>query len=50
VVTHGTVISLFVSRRAGLDGFPLWQNLDLPALVVLRLPGFRCVNLVKSVV
>ena len=33
VVAHGTVISLFVSRRCGLEPFSLWRRLGLPALV-----------------
>jgi broad specificity phosphatase PhoE len=49
VVGHGTVISLFVSRRAGMDGFDLWNSLDLPSIVALRLPGFRCAHLIRSV-
>lgn len=35
VVTHGTVISLFVSDRTGYNGFDLWQQLGLPSFVVL---------------
>jgi len=36
VVTHGTVISLFVAAHTGEDGFGLWSRLGLPSLVVLR--------------
>lgn len=36
VVTHGTVISLFVAAHTGEDGFGLWERLALPSLVVLR--------------
>ena len=35
VVSHGTVISLFVSWLTGCDGFVLWQQLGLPSFVVL---------------
>jgi broad specificity phosphatase PhoE len=35
-VTHGTVMSLFVSRAVGLAPFPFWQSLGMPAYVVLR--------------
>jgi broad specificity phosphatase PhoE len=35
VVTHGTVISLFVSRTCTLDGYALWERLELPSYVVL---------------
>jgi broad specificity phosphatase PhoE len=50
IVGHGTVISLFVSRRAGMDGFDLWNSLDMPSIVALRLPGFRCAHLIRSVI
>ena len=35
VVAHGTVIALYVSRRAGVAPFPLWKRLGLPAFAVL---------------
>lgn len=49
VVAHGRVISLFVSRRAGLDAFTLWQRLGLPAFVVLRLPDYEVLDVVERV-
>jgi broad specificity phosphatase PhoE len=41
VVSHGTVISLFVSRVAGIEPFPFWQRLQMPHLVTLSLPDLR---------
>jgi broad specificity phosphatase PhoE len=38
VVTHGTVLTLFVARAAGLAPVPFWKKLGLPAFVVLSLP------------
>jgi hypothetical protein len=35
VVSHGTVISLYVAQRTGLDGFEVWSGLELPDLVVV---------------
>lgn len=35
VVTHGTVISLFVSRLIDVSAFTLWKELGLPSIVVL---------------
>jgi probable phosphoglycerate mutase len=35
IVSHGTVISLFVSWLARCDGFALWQMLGLPSFVVI---------------
>lgn len=37
IVTHGTVISLFVSRLTNLPGFLLWKELALPSFIVLDL-------------
>jgi broad specificity phosphatase PhoE len=49
VVTHGTVMTLFVARAAGLDPVPFWKRFGLPAFVVLSLPGFGLVEVVESV-
>ena len=35
VVSHGTVISLFVASVSGCDGYSLWQELELPSCVIL---------------
>jgi len=35
IVTHGTVISLYVSWLTGCDGYELWGELGLPSFVVL---------------
>jgi len=35
VVSHGTVISLFVSWLTGMDGYDLWKDLGLPSFVEL---------------
>ncbi len=35
VVTHGTVLTLFVSRKTGLDPMTLWTDLKLPEAIVL---------------
>jgi broad specificity phosphatase PhoE len=37
VVTHGTVISLFVSRLTGSSDLELWNMLELPSFVALDL-------------
>lgn len=41
IVSHGTVISLLVSRANGLDGYAYWKDLGLPDAVRVRLPDFR---------
>ena len=37
IVTHGTVISLFVSRLTGVDGMALWNELALPSFIAMDL-------------
>ena len=49
VVTHGTVIALFVARATGLDPFPFWRRLGTPAFVVLSLPERHVVAVVENV-
>ncbi|MCW5850422.1 MAG: histidine phosphatase family protein [Anaerolineae bacterium] len=50
VVAHGTVISLFVARHAGVEAFDLWRRLDLPSVVVLDWPTATVLEVVASVV
>ncbi len=38
-VAHGTVISVYAARRAGVDPFPLWKSLEMPALVTVAPDG-----------
>lgn len=33
VVTHGTVLSLYVAARTGRDGYEIWRSLELPDVV-----------------
>ena len=35
IVTHGTVISLFVSRLTGMSDLSLWQELGLPSFLIM---------------
>jgi broad specificity phosphatase PhoE len=49
IVSHGTVISLFVSRRCGIPPFEFWQRLGLPGWVTLSLPEMRSVPVLFSV-
>jgi broad specificity phosphatase PhoE len=37
IVAHGTVISLFVARAAGVEPFVFWKQLGLPSFVVFSL-------------
>ncbi len=44
LVTHGTVLSLFMSRASALEPFPTWKRLGLPSFIVLSRPGFGLVE------
>ncbi|MBN2115024.1 MAG: histidine phosphatase family protein [Anaerolineales bacterium] len=48
IVTHGTVISLFVSRLTGSSDLELWNKLGLPSFVAIDL--YSNTLLVKSVI
>jgi broad specificity phosphatase PhoE len=47
VVSHGTVIALFVAHVAGLEPFPFWKRLGLPCFVVLSLPGLDLLEVIE---
>ena len=49
IIAHGTVISLYVARAAGLDPMCLWERLGLPSYVVLSVPGLQVSEVVESV-
>jgi broad specificity phosphatase PhoE len=49
IVSHGTVMSLFVARAAGIDPVSFWKQLGLPAFVVLSYPGLSLLEVVESV-
>jgi broad specificity phosphatase PhoE len=49
IVSHGTVITLYVARAAGVEPFAFWQGLGLPAFVVLSWPRLGLLNVVESV-
>lgn len=49
IVTHGTVMCLFVSRIADLGPFALWKKLGLPSWIVLSRPGFDVVEISSGI-
>ena len=49
LITHGTVLTLFVSRITDLEPFSLWKQLDLPSWIVLSHPNFELVEVFKSI-
>ena len=49
LITHGTVLTLFVSRLAAVAPFPFWRDLELPSWVVLAHPNLELVKVFKSI-
>jgi broad specificity phosphatase PhoE len=49
VVSHGTVISLFVAAHADIDVAEFWMRLGMPALVTFSLPGFSLLEVTDLV-
>jgi len=49
VVSHGTVISLYVAAHAGVDGLALWKRLGLPSFVVLDRANLALVRVEEAV-
>ena len=47
VVTHGTVITLYVASVAGVQTMEFWRRLGLPSYVVLTLPDVRIKSIVE---
>jgi len=48
VVSHGTVITLFVVNNCGIEPFPFWSRLDLPSFVVLSLPDLVVLSITQT--
>jgi broad specificity phosphatase PhoE len=49
IVTHGTVLTLFVARHNQVDRYAFWRSLGLPALVALTLPELRIAALETTI-
>ena len=49
VITHGTVMTLYVARLAGVQHMSFWRRLGLPSFVVLTLPEMQVSEVVESV-
>ena len=49
IVSHGTVLSLYLSRRYGLDAWSTWQALGQPAYVVVDRRTRSVVDVVREV-
>jgi broad specificity phosphatase PhoE len=49
IISHGTVMTLFIARAAGLDPVPFWRRLGLPAYALPSLPTCRLLEVRESV-
>ncbi len=49
VVTHGTVIALFVAGCGGGAPYALWRRLGMPSFVILSLPDLEFSRLVDQI-
>lgn len=49
LVSHGTVMSLFVVAANDLAPYDFWRRLGMPSFVVLSLPRYELVEVVESV-
>ena len=48
VVSHGTVMTLFIARHNRVDAFELWRSLGLPSSAVLSLPDLRLLEVIQT--
>jgi broad specificity phosphatase PhoE len=48
VVSHGTVMTLFIARHNRVDPFELWRSLGLPSSAVLSLPDLRLLEIIQT--
>jgi broad specificity phosphatase PhoE len=44
VVSHGTVIALFIEKHSDRNGFAVWREMSLPSFAVFDLPEMRLVE------
>jgi broad specificity phosphatase PhoE len=49
IVTHGTVLALFVAEHSSKGPFDLWRNMGLPSFAVMSLPEFRLEKIVEKI-
>jgi broad specificity phosphatase PhoE len=48
IVTHGTVISLFVAAHNAVSPFDLWKRLSCPSIVVMKRLAFTLVDVMDG--
>jgi broad specificity phosphatase PhoE len=48
LVTHATVLTLFISRLAKRDPFEFWSTLGMPAYIVVEMPSWEVREIVAT--
>ena len=49
IVTHGTVMTLWLARTCGVSPFQFWRELGLPAYVALSRPDLEILKVVNNI-
>jgi broad specificity phosphatase PhoE len=49
IVTHGTVLALFIAEHSAKRPFDLWRNMSLPSFAVISLPDLRLDTIVEKI-
>ena len=49
IVSHGTVITLFVAQHASVAPLPFWKRLGMPAIVVMSLPDLGLLEVIERI-
>jgi broad specificity phosphatase PhoE len=49
VVSHCSVIALYVGRATGVNPYELWSRLGMPAVIALSWPGPRLIEIIGAV-
>ncbi len=48
IVSHGTVIALFIAHYTNKNGFQLWRQMTLPSFAVLSVPDFNLIEMTEK--
>ena len=48
IVSHGTVIALFIARHSDRNGFQVWREMSLPSFALFELPGMKLQEIRKQ--
>jgi len=49
VVTHGTVMALWLAKQSGRNGYALWRQMGLPSMAIISRPDLQLIDLVDKI-